>query len=238
METLAIRLIAWAWVITVPAVLLLRSELIMYRIPFYTISFAVLLGFIGLFLLALSVMLGLIKGNGFGINTIAFVALGLVLVTPAAIAIKSGTSVPLIHDITTDLEQPPVYDKILSLRRASDNSLELDDKVMEMQSQHYTNILPLEIVGSKQDTFAQSLEQAEAMGWEVVSQDLDRGHIEAVVSTRLMGFKDDVVIRIRQQDETIRVDLRSASRVGDSDLGANAARIVSFLDGLRARVAN
>ena len=71
-----------------------------------------------------------------------------------------------------------------------------------------------------------------------MSQDLDRGHIEAVVSTRLMGFKDDVVIRIRQQDETIRVDLRSASRVGDSDLGANAARIVSFLDGLRARVAN
>ena len=86
--------------------------------------------------------------------------------------------------------------------------------------------------------FAKSIQQAEAMGWEVVSQDLERGHIEAVVATRIMGFRDDVVIRIGQQDDKVRVDIRSASRVGQTDLGANAARIVAFLDGLSSTAAN
>ncbi len=238
METWAIRLIVMAWVITVPALILLRSGLLEYRVPFYTIVIAVLIAAIGLILLLLSMVMGVVRGNGLNIGTIGFVSLSLVLVAPAVLAIKEGASVPMIHDISTDLEQPLLYEKVLSLRADSDNSLELSETVMTMQKEHYTNISPLELVGEKSNMFAKSIQQAEAMGWEVVSQDLERGHIEAVVATRIMGFRDDVVIRIGQQDDKVRVDIRSASRVGQTDLGANAARIVAFLDGLSSTAAN
>ena len=238
METWAIRLIVMAWVITVPALILLRSGLLEYTVPFYTIVIAVLIAAIGLILLLLSMVMGVVRGNGLNIGTIGFVSLSLVLVAPAVLAIKECASVPMIHDISTDLEQPLLYEKVLSLRADSDNSLELSETVMTMQKEHYTNISPLELVGEKSNMFAKSIQQAEAMGWEVVSQDLERGHIEAVVATRIMGFRDDVVIRIGQQDDKVRVDIRSASRVGQTDLGANAARIVAFLDGLSSTAAN
>ena len=133
METWAIRLIVMAWVITVPALILLRSGLLEYRVPFYTIVIAVLIAAIGLILLLLSMVMGVVRGNGLNIGTIGFVSLSLVLVAPAVLAIKEGASVPMIHDISTDLEQPLLYEKVLSLRADSDNSLELSETVMTMQ---------------------------------------------------------------------------------------------------------
>ena len=71
------------------------------------------------------------------------------------------------------------------------------------------------------------------MGWEIVHSDAASGQIEAVVSTLLFGFKDDVAIRLTAVEGGTQVDLRSVSRVGQSDLGANAARIQEFLDAIQ-----
>ncbi len=78
------------------------------------------------------------------------------------------------------------------------------------------------------EAFAQALDVAAAMGWEVYHQDINAGVIEAVDTTAIMGFKDDIVIRLRSNADGTLVDLRSVSRVGVSDLGANASRIEAF----------
>jgi len=77
------------------------------------------------------------------------------------------------------------------------------------------------------------LDAARACGWEVIASDASTGRLEATDTTRWFGFKDDIVVRVRAEPSGgSRVDVRSVSRVGDSDVGANAARIREFLSRL------
>ena len=80
------------------------------------------------------------------------------------------------------------------------------------------------------EAFNRALQTAADLGWEVYHQDREAGVIEAVATTRIMGFKDDVVIRVRGSHDGAQVDLRSVSRVGEGDIGANAKRIRAFLE--------
>jgi uncharacterized protein (DUF1499 family) len=80
------------------------------------------------------------------------------------------------------------------------------------------------------DAVARSVEVLSAQGLEVVNVDPDKGIVEAVATTFWFGFKDDVVVRITATPQGSRVDMRSVSRVGQSDIGANAARIQKFLE--------
>jgi len=131
------------------------------------------------------------------------------------------------------LANPPVFSHVPTLRADSDNSLALDSKVMDMQKAHYTNLRPVTLEVGMAEAFAQAVLTAEDMGWEIVHSDAASGQIEAVVSTLLFGFKDDVAIRLTAVEGGTQVDLRSVSRVGQSDLGANAARIQEFLDAIQ-----
>ena len=79
------------------------------------------------------------------------------------------------------------------------------------------------------DSHAKAKSVVEALGWELVNSDVDTGIIEATETTMLWGFKDDVVIRLTETDGKTAIDLRSVSRIGRSDLGANAKRIETFL---------
>jgi uncharacterized protein (DUF1499 family) len=74
------------------------------------------------------------------------------------------------------------------------------------------------------------------MGWEVVTVDSEAGRLEAIDTTFWFGFRDDVVVRVRPGADDVRVDVRSVSRVGVGDLGANAARIRHFLDRLATEI--
>jgi len=76
--------------------------------------------------------------------------------------------------------------------------------------------------------FDRALQMAQALGWEIYHQDRNAGVIEAVDTTAIMAFKDDVVIRVRSNAQGTLLDLRSVSRVGVGDLGANAKRIRTF----------
>ena len=88
---------------------------------------------------------------------------------------------------------------------------------------------PLELALPPTQAFARAAETARGEGWEVTALDESAGRIEAVVTTRWFGFKDDVVIRITPAGAGSRVDMRSKSRVGRSDAGTNARRIEEFL---------
>ena len=84
-------------------------------------------------------------------------------------------------------------------------------------------------------TFDLADRAARKMGWDIVALVPEQGRIEATASTLLFGFKDDVVIRITPEAGGSRVDMRSVSRVGGSDIGANARRIRAFMKELQAQ---
>ena len=148
---------------------------------------------------------------------------------------STADSLPPIHDITTDTGNPPAFVDILPLRADAPNPPGYaGDEVARPQREAYPEITPYTTGAAPSVLFDQALAVARAQGWEIVAADADAGRIEAVATTFWYGFKDDVVIRIAADGDGSRLDIRSKSRVGRSDLGANAARIRTFLDALDA----
>lgn len=137
---------------------------------------------------------------------------------------------PPIHDITTDPDDPPRFTAAPEQRGPDANSLALAPDVVEMAREAYSDLSTLETNLSIEDAFAKAKQTALDLGWDIYREDLNTGYLEAVSTTALMGFKDDVAIRITSNESGTMVDLRSVSRVGRSDLGANAARIRKFTE--------
>lgn len=139
-------------------------------------------------------------------------------------------SVPPIHDISTDLADPPGFSAALIAARGNEsNPLQRSPEVDRQQRAAYADLATLRTGDTPQAAHERARGIAEELGWEIVTDDVADGRIEATATTRWMGFKDDVVIRVRMgTDGGTTVDLRSVSRVGVSDVGANAARIRAF----------
>src|SRR5690606_31111513 len=125
------------------------------------------------------------------------------------------------------------FEAVLPLRDDATNPPEYGGKeVAEQQRAAYPDILPFRMAEPPAEAFDAALAAARDMGWEVVSADQVTGRIEAVDTTFWFGFRDDVVVRIMAVDGGSRIDVRSKSRVGRGDAGANAKRIERFLDRL------
>jgi uncharacterized protein (DUF1499 family) len=146
---------------------------------------------------------------------------------------QQARRVPPIHDITTDTANPPTYQAVVPLRANAPNTLDYDPKVGEQQRQAYPEIVPLTVPEQPGDVFERALTAAQDAGWEIVASDAQAGRIEATDTTFWFGFKDDVVIRLTPAGSGTRVDVRSVSRVGRSDVGTNARRIRAYLESLR-----
>jgi uncharacterized protein (DUF1499 family) len=168
------------------------------------------------------------------LTAMAGLVLGAIAVWVPYSWMQRGRSVPPIHDITTDTANPPAYQAVVALRASAPNTLEYDPKVGEQQRQAYPDIAPLTLAAPPADAFARALAAAEQAGWEIVASDPQAGRIEATDTTFWFGFKDDVVIRLTPDGGGTRVDVRSVSRVGRSDVGTNARRIREYLESLRA----
>lgn len=142
--------------------------------------------------------------------------------------------VPRIHDITTDTENPPLFVDILERRAKAPNPPEYaGPEVARKQEKAYPHIQPLLLTDAPEAAFERAFIAAESMGWEIVSKVPGEGRIEATATTRIFRFKDDVVVRIRPEESGSRVDVRSKSRLGRSDLGANAKRISRYLSAVK-----
>ena len=135
---------------------------------------------------------------------------------------------PPIHDISTDTLDPPIFTAAEKIRGEGANPLTIKPESIAQQKQAYPELLSLRSPESTKDSFNRALATANAMGWEVYHSDPDTGTIEAVDTTAIMAFKDDVVIRVRAAANESVIDIRSVSRVGVSDIGANAKRIRAF----------
>ena len=104
---------------------------------------------------------------------------------------------------------------------------------MAAQAQAYPDLQTLQTDLAFEELFERAVRVASDMGWEIYLQDANAGVIEAVDTTAIMGFKDDIVVRVRTNETGALIDLRSVSRVGIGDLGANAKRIQTFMAALQ-----
>jgi uncharacterized protein (DUF1499 family) len=155
--------------------------------------------------------------------------LSVVVAGPPLYLYRVATSVPAIHDLTTDAADPPRFVAVLALRQPGDNSLDYTARVAAEQKKGYPDLARMMLAVSPAAAFERALAAARAMGWEIVASVPAEGRIEATDTTTLFGFKDDVVIRVAPSGSGSRVDVRSASRVGQSDIGVNAKRIRAYL---------
>lgn len=150
---------------------------------------------------------------------------------------QHARAVPAIHDISTDTTNPPAFKAVLAQRADSPNSpVYAGAKVAAQQHKAYPDIKPLQFKASPDTVFTAALKTARDMGWKIQANDAASGHIEATDTTSWFGFKDDIVIRIRPQANGTRLDIRSESRLGKSDVGKNAARIRAFRNQLDRRL--
>lgn len=161
---------------------------------------------------------------------VAALVLAAIAVTPPLALLSKAKAVPRIHDVTTDLEDPPAFVALLEARKASPNgAAHGGPQVAEAQRSGYPDIEPVVLGTPPAETMQRAIDAARGLGWRVAATDIPGGRLEATDTTAFFGFKDDIVVRIRPEGRGSRVDVRSASRVGLSDLGANAERIRKFL---------
>jgi hypothetical protein len=161
--------------------------------------------------------------------------LGLIAALPlVALAVQwdyATRHYPPINDISTDTEDPPIF---WDMPNPSEYP---GGRTAELQRAAYPDVTSLTLPLSPERAFALALELARDSGWQIVAEAPEEGRIEAVATSLLYGFKDEVVVRIEAGAEGAVVDLRSRSRLGRLDRGVNAARIRGFLTQLRDRAA-
>mgnify|MGYP001127150080 CR=1 FL=1 len=167
----------------------------------------------------------------------------LVGLSPALMVIgsmgTSGLSKPLIHDITTDTENPPAFQLALAERTANDNSLEYAGEEIAIQQHNaYPGLETLTLKAKPRDVEQSIKRYIGQQGWRELRAGNDSHSsrsIEAVATTQIMRFQDDIVFRLMPSEQSTKVDIRSASRVGKGDLGANAGRIKKALNYLNSQ---
>ena len=166
---------------------------------------------------------------------IAAIACAVIVLLPLT-QIASARGKPRIHDISTDLPDPPRFSAVLPLRAKGANpaSDRIDDKTAALQRAGYPDLVTLDLPLRSDAAFAKVLDAAKKSEWEIVSSRPSEGILEATATTAWFGFHDDIVVRIRAAGEHSRVDVRSTSRVGVGDAGKNADRIRKFLTLLRS----
>jgi hypothetical protein len=160
---------------------------------------------------------------------------GLLLAFPGWVAFKMAT-LPAINDVTTDPDNPPAFSRSRAALAARGGVApgEPAPETRTAQRGAYAGLTPIVTDLPPLEAFDLAAKAAAARGWRIVEAlppggRAGVGRIEAVATTPILRFQDDVTIRVRARVDGARIDVRSASRVGRHDLGANAARITAFL---------
>lgn len=205
-----------------------------YRVAFSVMRMAAWGGAAGVVLCVPAVIMAAASGTrrALALAVVGIVAGALTVALPWQFR-QRAQKVPPIHDITTDTEHPPRFVAAVPLRKHAPNTLEYGGaELARAQKQGYPDITPLTLPVDPATAFDQCLRAARSQGWDIVAAVPAELRIEATDTTPFFGFKDDVVVRITPAGGGSRVDVRSVSRVGRSDLGKNAERIRAFLRAL------
>jgi len=165
----------------------------------------------------------------------------LLLAYPTYIAVKAR-NLPWIYDITTDPIDPPRYDTLAKARPRDANPIVYAGlTAAELQFEAYPDIEPLDADIDTRTAYNASLAVINRRRWRLVEQRAPEqgrleGRIEAVARTPIMGFRDDVIVRVKAFEGGARVDIRSSSRYGSFDLGTNAERVRRLIVDIEAEM--
>jgi uncharacterized protein (DUF1499 family) len=174
-------------------------------------------------------VVSLLRRRG-GLVAMIAAAAGIAAFAVLMATVVAARAVPPINDITTDPVNPPAFVAITTATRGADAApLGYDPGFAAQQTAAYPEVRPLLVESPPAEVFPRMLAAAKAMDWEIVSTDQATGRIEATATVPWWGFKDDIVVVMSPNGNGTRVDVRSKSRVGKSDLGVNAARIQEYL---------
>lgn len=219
------------------SVIMLRFAFTDYKLPVLIVLISSLVAFVALLL-----TLGALVFGQFGQMNLPRVIIALVvsvaIFLPVFLAGRALEGVPTINDIMTDTDNPPQFEVVPTLRKPFDNSFELSEKRLAFHRKHYGDMKPLNLDGASDTHFDKVVALVEARGWKLVASDKTKGTVEATDTTVFFGFKDDIVVRLTDVNGKTRVDMRSASRQGQSDYRVNSTRINAFLDDLKAGAGN
>jgi len=239
-------LASWSRNLAIFAVVAVVVSILIVRFGFLEMKPALATFFGALALAGLSILIGFAAfaaiwqngTRGMGRILLAFVIDAAVLAYPAYLALQYR-KLPPIHDITTDPIDPPRFEALAALRSGDDANTAVYAGLYsaELQRKAYPDIEPVQLEIPVDRAYAITLKLVNKRKWLVIDERAPQpprsvGRIEAVARTPIMGFREDVSIRISPDGEDSRVDIRSSSRYFDSDLGSNAARITKFIDDL------
>jgi uncharacterized protein (DUF1499 family) len=225
---------------TVLSILIVRSGILEIEPAMATFAGALVFAVLGI-VLAFGAFIVIWKDGSRGMgHAFAAIAIGLALIGyPLYLGYRAYT-LPMINDITTDALDPPRFDVLARLRpRGTVEYAGL--YAAEQQRKAYPDVEPLSVNAAPKAAYEAAMAVIVRRKWRVV---VDRpplpprrdGVIEAVARTPIMGFRDDVAVRVRREDDGSRIDVRSASRFGRHDFGTNAARIKSLLEDIDDRL--
>ncbi|QPF89968.1 DUF1499 domain-containing protein [Bradyrhizobium commune] len=239
-------LASWARNLAVFAVVAVVVSIIIVRFGFLEMKPALATFFGGLAIAALSILFGLAGfaaiwqngSRGMARILLAFVIDAMILAYPAYLGLQYR-KLPAIHDITTDPIDPPRFDALARLRTGdgANSAVYAGLYSAEQQRQFYPDIEPIELEIPVDRAYAIARQLVIKRKWLVIDEREPQpprriGRIEAVARSPIMGFREDISIRVVPDGEDSRVDIRSASRYFESDLGSNASRVTKFIDDL------
>jgi len=210
---------------------------------FYTfLQAGVFIGLFGLIIGTFWLLVALASWSGSGVIAgLCALALGAAGAGLPVTQVQKAQQFPPIHDITTDLVEPPAFVAVVPLRQGEGiNPAEYEGaRVANIQAETpvYEDIVALDLDMHPGRAFELAVEAAEDLGWELAAIAPRDRRIEATHTSFWFGFKDDVVLRVIPTTIGTRIDMRSKSRVGVSDLGANAERIRAFSKQVREAAA-
>lgn len=236
----------WSRRVALFAVQVVLISLLLHRFGYLGTQIATNLFAIGAFGGLVAFLLAIIAGiriwrTGLlgGGHAVAGAFMGLLLLAGPLWNVPALLTKPKINDLTTNFRSPPQFVQIASLRKPDANPVEYPGKfAAEQQIRAYPDVRPMLLERSAEASFTLVQEAVGRLDWEVVSEVKPAGgapgRIEAVARTLLMGFPDDLSIRVTGGKSETRIDVRSASRYGQHDFGENAKHITRMFKEVRA----
>jgi uncharacterized protein DUF1499 len=245
-------LATWARNLAIFSGIAVVVSILIVRFGFLEMKPALATFFGALALAGLSILLGFAAfaaiwqngSRGMGRILLAFLINALVLAYPAYLAVQYRR-LPPIHDITTDPIDPPRFEALARLRTSDDTNSAVYAGLYsaEQQRRAYPNIETVELELPVDRAYTVALQLVNRRKWLVIDERPPTpprrvGRIEAVARTPIMGFREDIAIRVVPDGEDSRVDIRSASRYFEADLGSNAARVSKLIEDINTAADN
>lgn len=211
-----------------------------YHEGFRILRWGVYAGLAGAAFGALWVLVAISRGQGAGARYGVIGFLGSLATIAIPLYDCAVTAIlPPIHDISTDMARAPEFKAVLPLRSGAENPASYDGPKMvtfngktatvaAMQHRYYGDLKAIAILVKQPKLYWHAFFVVKRMGWNLVAFDPVRYRIEATATSPFFGFTDDIVIRVQPAGEGSRLDIRSKSRMGETDYGVNAGHIRSF----------